>query len=81
MIKEFETSIPFISVEKNGKIIGLYFEKECPILYKLYRKYGTENVTVRELKIKRYINILPDENYARRRAQRADDNCRVHQQR
>lgn len=51
--KEFETSIPFISVEKNGKIIGLYFEKECPTLYKLYRKYGTKNVTVRELKIKR----------------------------
>lgn len=75
MIKEVVTSTAFISVEENGKIVGLYFEKECPTLDKLYRKYGKENITVRELHTKRYINILSDENYIRRRTQRADDNC------
>lgn len=75
MIKEVVTSTAFISVEENGKIVGLYFEKECPTLDKLYRKYGKENINVRELRTKRYINILSDENYIRRRTQRADDNC------
>ena len=75
MIKEVVTSTAFISVEENGKIVELYFEKECPTLDKLYRKYGKKNITVRELHTKRYINILSDENYARRRTQRADDNC------
>ena len=75
MIKEVVTSTAFISVEENGKIVELYFEKECPTLDKLYRKYGKENITVRELHTKRYINILSDENYVRRRTQRADDNC------
>ena len=81
MIKETVTSTAFISVEKKGKIVELYFEKECLSLYALYRKYGKENITVRELHTKRYINILSDENYVRRRTQRTNDNCRVHQQR
>ena len=81
MIKEVVTSTAFISVEENGKIVGLYFEKECPTLDKLYRKYGKENVTVQELQTKRYISILTDKNSVRRRTQRTDDNCRVHQQR
>lgn len=79
MIKETVTSTAFISVEKKGKIVELYFEKECLSLDALYRKYGKENITVRELKTKRYINILSDENYVRRRTQRTNDNCRVHQ--
>ena len=55
MIKEVVTSTAFISVEQKGKIIELYFEKECLSLYALYRKYGKENVTVQELQTKRYI--------------------------
>lgn len=81
MIKETVTSTAFISVEKKGKIVELYFEKECLSLDALYRKYGKENVTVQELQTKRYISILTDKNSVRRRTQRTDDNCRVHQQR
>lgn len=81
MIKETVTSTAFISVEKKGKIVELYFEKEYLSLDVLYRKYGKENVTVQELQTKRYITILTDKNSVRRRTQRTNDNCRVHQQR
>lgn len=80
MIKEVVTSTAFVSVEKKGKIVELYFEKECLSLDTLYRKYGKENVTVQELQTKRYITILTDKNSVRR-TQRTNDNCRVHQQR
>ena len=79
MIKEVVTSTAFVSVEKKGKIVELYFEKECPTLDKLYRKYGKENVTVQELQTKRYVTILTDKNSVRRRTQRTNDYCRVHQ--
>jgi hypothetical protein len=77
MIKEVETSIPFISVEKDRKIVHLYYEKECPKLELLYEKYGKKNVNVREIKLKKRIIVTPDENIGRRRVRKPHVNIRV----
>lgn len=79
MIKEAEISIPFIFVEKDGKIIHLYYEEECPKLELLYDKYGKENVNVRGIKLKRRIIVTSDENIGRRRVRKPHINIRVYQ--
>lgn len=79
MIKKAEISIPFIFVEKDGKIIHLYYEEECPKLELLYDKYGKENVNVRGIKLKRRIIVTSDENIGRRRVRKPHINIRVYQ--
>lgn len=60
MIKEVEITTVLVSVEKDEKIIKLYFGRECPPLETLYLKYGKSNVHVEELKSKRRILISVD---------------------
>lgn len=78
MIKEAEISIPFISVEKDGEIIHLYYEEECPKLELLYEKYGKENVNVRGIKLKMRTIVTSDENIGRRRVRKPHINIRVY---
>ena len=78
MIKEAEISIPFISVEKDRKIVHLYYEKECPKLELLYEKYGKKNVNVRGIKLKMRTIVTSDENIGRRRVRKPHINIRVY---
>lgn len=78
MIKEAEISIQFISVEKDRKIVHLYYEKECPKLELLYGKYGKENVNVRGVKLKMRTIVTSDENIGRRRVRKPQINIRVY---
>lgn len=61
MIKEIEVSTVLVSIEKDGKVIQLYFGRECPPLENLYLKYGKSNIHVEELKSKRRILISADD--------------------
>lgn len=60
MIKEVEITTVLVSVEKDGKVIKLYFGREYPSLETLYLKYGKDSVHVEELKSKRRMVISVD---------------------
>lgn len=72
MKKEIETVKLITSVEKDGKVVGLYFEKELPLMEYLYRKYGKENVHTKEIKLKSYITVFSDKELRRRINRRLD---------
>lgn len=74
MIKEIETTKLLTSVEKNGKVVELYFENELPPLTYLYHKYGRVNVHTNELKMKSFIYVVSDREFRRRVNQRIGNN-------
>lgn len=78
MIKEIETTKLMTSVEKDGKVVGLYFESELPPLEMLYQEYGKKNVNTMEIKLKNYVSILSDKEL-RRRGIWGIDGCAVPQ--
>lgn len=66
MIKEIEIKRLMTSVEKDGKIAGLYFENELPPLELLYKKYGKSNIHTMQIKLKSHIYVF-SQNELRRR--------------
>lgn len=57
MIKSIEITKIFVSVEKDRKIVALYFEKDLPPIGVLYQKYGKNNIHFSEIHLKKRIYV------------------------
>lgn len=55
MIKTIETVKYLTSVEKDGKIMALYFENELPPLGILCNKFGKDNIRISQIRFKKAI--------------------------
>lgn len=65
MIKEIVTTKLLTSIEHDGKIVGLFFEHELPLLEYLYKKYGKENVHTNAIKTKDVVYVMSDKEWRR----------------
>lgn len=66
MIREIEIIKLLTSVEKDGKIIRLYYEDELPPVGILYQTFGKENISTKKLKIKKNIEVVSEKELHRR---------------